>query len=186
MPPQIQVSKIAKVVCSLAQTNVRVGLDVSCGCSLYNLWSNRRDECVLIGQMERGDLIGQGRKHEMLACTQGASHCVDSEEFSGRNQSIGCAIAWVTIARDSESNYPFYPVGQFRRICSGYLCVRLAQLFVFSSKPRLCQKRCAILLENPQVLVGLLVHTHSAYLIVQIHHPRRKPRFRCTDQSYVD
>ncbi len=27
------------------------------------------------------------------------SHCVDSEKFSGRNQSIGCALAWVTIGR---------------------------------------------------------------------------------------
>ncbi len=30
--------------------------------------------------------------------------------------------------------------------------------------------------ENPQVLVGLFVHTHSAYLIAQIHHPYRKKR----------
>ncbi len=35
-----------------------------------------------------------------------------SEVFSGRNQSIVCAVAWVTIARDSESEYPFYLVGQ--------------------------------------------------------------------------
>ncbi len=41
------------------------------------------------------------------------SHYVDSEKLSGRNQSIGCALVWVPIARDSESNYPFYPVGQF-------------------------------------------------------------------------
>ncbi len=32
---------------------------------------------------------------------------MDSERFSGRNQSIGCALASVTIARDSESDYPF-------------------------------------------------------------------------------
>ncbi len=38
---------------------------------------------------------------------------MDSEKFSGRNQSIGCALAWVTIARDSESAYPFNPVGRF-------------------------------------------------------------------------
>ncbi len=41
---------------------------------------------------------------------------VDSEKFSVRNQGVGCALAWVTIARDSESDYPFYPVVQFRRI----------------------------------------------------------------------
>ncbi len=26
--------------------------------------------------------------------------------FSGSNQSVDCAVAWVTIARDSESEYP--------------------------------------------------------------------------------
>ncbi len=30
--------------------------------------------------------------------------------------------------RDSESDYPFNPVGQFHRICAGHLGVRLAQL----------------------------------------------------------
>ncbi len=39
------------------------------------------------------------------------SHCVNNEVFSGRNQSIGCAVAWVTIARGFESEYPFYLVG---------------------------------------------------------------------------
>ncbi len=34
-----------------------------------------------------------------------------SEVFSGRNKSIGCAVAWVTIARDSESEYPFLSCG---------------------------------------------------------------------------
>ncbi len=37
------------------------------------------------------------------------THCVGSEEFSGRNQSIGRAVAWVTIASDSESGYPTSP-----------------------------------------------------------------------------
>ncbi len=53
------------------------------------------------------------------------THCVDSEVFSGRNQSISCAVALVTIARDSESDCPFNPVGRFRRICAGHLGVRL-------------------------------------------------------------
>ncbi len=44
-----------------------------------------------------------------------------SEVFSGRNKSIGFAVAWVTIARDSESEYPFYLVGQFCRIWAGHL-----------------------------------------------------------------
>ncbi len=46
---------------------------------------------------------------------------MDSEKSSGQNQSIGCALAWVTIARDSESDYTFNPVGQFRRICANFL-----------------------------------------------------------------
>ncbi len=41
--------------------------------------------------------------------------------FRGRNQSIGCALAWVITAHDSESECPFYPVGQFCRICAGHL-----------------------------------------------------------------
>ncbi len=53
---------------------------------------------------------------------------MDCEKFSGRNQSSGCAVAWVTIARDFESDYPFNPVGQFRRIRAGHLGVGLAQL----------------------------------------------------------
>ncbi len=48
------------------------------------------------------------------------SYCVDSETFSVRNQGVGCALAWVTIARESESDYPFYPVGQFRRMRAGH------------------------------------------------------------------
>ncbi len=36
---------------------------------------------------------------------------MNSEKFSGRNQSIGCAVAGVTIARDSESDYLFNSVG---------------------------------------------------------------------------
>ncbi len=31
--------------------------------------------------------------------------------LSGRNQSIGCAVVWVSIARDSESDHPFNPAG---------------------------------------------------------------------------
>ncbi len=36
---------------------------------------------------------------------------MDNEKFSGRNQSIGCALVWVTIARDSESAYTFKSCG---------------------------------------------------------------------------
>ncbi len=41
--------------------------------------------------------------------------------FSGGNQSAGCAEVWATIARDSESEYPFQPVGQFYRSRAGHL-----------------------------------------------------------------
>ncbi len=41
--------------------------------------------------------------------------------FSGRNKSIGCAVAWVTIARDSKSEYSFYLVGQIYRVGAGHL-----------------------------------------------------------------
>ncbi len=44
-----------------------------------------------------------------------------SEVFSGRNQSVGCAVAWVIIARDYESQNPFHPVGQFYRVRAGHL-----------------------------------------------------------------
>ncbi len=43
------------------------------------------------------------------------SHCVVSETFSDRNKSIDCALVRVSIARDSESEHPFYPVEQFHR-----------------------------------------------------------------------
>ncbi len=49
------------------------------------------------------------------------SHCVDCETFSGRNQSIGCALAWVTIVCDCETEHPPYHVEQFPRICAGHL-----------------------------------------------------------------
>ncbi len=39
---------------------------------------------------------------------------------SAVGNNIGCALARVTIARDSESDYPFYPVGQCRRTCAGH------------------------------------------------------------------
>ncbi len=46
--------------------------------------------------------------------------------FSVRNQGVGCALAWVTIARDSESDYPFYPVVQFRRVRAGHLWCQIS------------------------------------------------------------
>ncbi len=51
---------------------------------------------------------------------------MDSETFNVRNQGVGCALAWVTIVRDFESDYPFYPVVQFRRICAGHLWCQIS------------------------------------------------------------
>ncbi len=51
---------------------------------------------------------------------------MDSETFSVRNQGVGCALAWVTIARGSESDYQFYPVVRFRRIRAGHLWCQMS------------------------------------------------------------
>ncbi len=51
---------------------------------------------------------------------------MDSETLSVQNQGVGCALAWVTIARDSESDYPFYPVVQFRRIRAEHLWCQIS------------------------------------------------------------
>ncbi len=44
-----------------------------------------------------------------------------AEVFSGQNQSNGCAVRWVTISRDPESEYPFHRVEQFYRVRAGHL-----------------------------------------------------------------
>ncbi len=38
----------------------------------------------------------------------------------------GCAVAWVTIARDSESDYPFYSDAKFRKIRAGHLWYQIS------------------------------------------------------------
>ncbi len=48
---------------------------------------------------------------------------MDSETFSVRSQGVGCGLAWVTIARDSESDYP---VVRFRRIRAGHLWCQIS------------------------------------------------------------
>ncbi len=52
-----------------------------------------------------------------------------SEVFSGLNQIIDCAVAWVTIARDSELGYPFHPVGKFDRMHAGHLWCQMCSGF---------------------------------------------------------
>ncbi len=65
-----------------------------------------------------------------------------SEVLSGRNQSIGCDVAWVTIARNSESKYPFHPVKQFYRVRAGHLwcqkCPSLTNLSLNVSSGSYC------------------------------------------------
>ncbi len=51
---------------------------------------------------------------------------MDSETIIVRNRGVGCALAWVTKARDSESDYPFYPVEQFRRIRAGHFWCQIS------------------------------------------------------------
>ncbi len=48
--------------------------------------------------------------------------------FSGGNESIGCAVAWVTTARDSESEYPFHPVGNSTGFVQDTYGIRSAQV----------------------------------------------------------
>ncbi len=46
-----------------------------------------------------------------------------SNAFSVRNQGVGCALAWVTIARDSESDYPFKSCGAISQdLCRTLRC----------------------------------------------------------------
>ncbi len=41
--------------------------------------------------------------------------------FQWSEQIVDCAVAWVTIVRDSESEYPSHPVGQFYWVRAGHL-----------------------------------------------------------------
>ncbi len=78
-----------------------------------------------------------------------------SEVFSGRNKSIGCAVAWVTIARDSESEYLFHPVGQIYRVRAGHLwcqmCSSLTNLSLSVSSGSCCAS----------VIVGSRVYSNT-------------------------
>ncbi len=58
-------------------------------------------------------IVGSRVYSNGLATYYSLSHCVGSVVFSGWNQIIECAVAWVTIAREFESEYAFHPVGQF-------------------------------------------------------------------------
>ncbi len=67
---------------------------------------------------------------------------MDSENFGGRNQGIACALAWVTVARDSDSDYPFYTLGQFHRICAGHLWCQIGSTLTKLSLSVSCGSYC--------------------------------------------
>ncbi len=75
--------------------------------------------------------------------------------FSSRNQRIGSAVAWVTVARDSESEYPFYLAGQFYRVRAGHLwfqmCSSLTNLSLSVSSGSYCTR----------VIVGSRVYSNT-------------------------
>ncbi len=60
-----------------------------------------------------------------------------------------CAVAWVTIARDSDFEYPFHPVGHFYRVRAGHLWYQMLKKIVSSGS------YCA------SVIVGSKVYSHT-------------------------
>ncbi len=76
---------------------------------------------------------------------------------SVRNQSIGCALAWVTTARDPESDYPFYPVGQFRRIRAGHLWCQISSCLTKLSLSVSSDSYCTSIIVGPRVMVTHLL-----------------------------
>ncbi len=111
--------------------------------------------------------------------------------FSGWNQSIGCAVAWVNIARASESEYPFHPVGQFYRlraaqswcqkcsgftkliiiVCSGSYCTSIIVGFrvysntlatLFTHFPTVWAVKCSLVGTRVLAVLLLLLFRHSA------------------------
>ncbi len=92
-----------------------------------------------------------------------------SEVFSCRNQSIGCAVAWVTIARDSESDYPFYPVVQLRRIRAGHLwcqiCSSLTTLNLSVSSGSYCTSIIAGSRVYSNALATLFTHYPTVWAV---------------------
>ncbi len=82
---------------------------------------------------------------------------MDSEKLSGRNQSNGCALVWVTIARDSESDYPFYPVVQLRKIRAGHLWCQITSSLTKLSLNVSSGSHCASEIVSSRVMVTHLL-----------------------------
>ncbi len=89
--------------------------------------------------------------------------------FSGRNQSIGCAVAWVIIARDFESEYPFHPVGQFYRVREGHLwcqmCSSLTKLSLSVGSGSYCTSIIVGSREYSNTLATLFTHYPTVWAV---------------------
>ncbi len=92
-----------------------------------------------------------------------------SEVFSGRNQSIGCAVTWVINARDSESEYPFHPVGQVYRVRAGHLwcqiCSSLTNLSLSVSSGSYCTSKIAGSRVYSNTLATLFTHYPTVWAV---------------------
>ncbi len=84
--------------------------------------------------------------------------------FSGRNQSIGCAVAWVTIARDSESEYIFHPVGQFYRVRAGHIWCQMCSSLTNLSLSVSSGSYCTSVITRSRIYSNTLVLTYYLYL----------------------
>ncbi len=73
-------------------------------------------------------------------------HCV-------RNRGVGCALAWVNIARDSESDHPFYPVVQFRTILAGHLWCQISSGSIKSSLIASSGSYCTRIIVGSRVMI---------------------------------
>ncbi len=74
-----------------------------------------------------------------------------------RKRGIGCALAWITIARDSESDYPFYPVVQFRRIRAGHLWCQISSSLIELSLSVSNGSYCTSIIVGSRVMVTHLL-----------------------------
>ncbi len=88
---------------------------------------------------------------------------MDSETFSVRNRGVDCALAWVTIARDSESDYPFHPVGQFYRVREGHLWCQISSGSTKSSLSVSSGSYCTSIIVGSRVYSNTLATLFTYY-----------------------
>ncbi len=73
---------------------------------------------------------------------------------------------WVTIARDSESEYPFYPMGQFCRIFAGHLWCQIGSSLTNLSLSVSSDIYCTSAVVGPRVYGNILATLFTHYPIV--------------------